>query len=100
VRLRRIKIGYINVGAFFNLLAKWIHFLHNRMNPSLIRYICTKKTSICMNPFDIKAVDLYCNFNLKKDFAVHTDAGVWCYIKGEYKVRKSFFTASLTSILN
>lgn len=53
-----------------------------------------------MNPFDIKAVDLYCNFNLKKDFAVHTDAGVWCYIKGEYKVRKSFFTASLTSILN
>jgi hypothetical protein len=95
VRLRRIELEQLDEFALRVLVHKWILFFLHSIEPELIKLICSQNQSTSPDLFGSKVIDLLeCFLNCKKDISVNIDSDGWCYIKGEYKLRRSFFTCN------
>jgi hypothetical protein len=93
VRMRQIESEHTYVVEFRDLAHKWILFFLHSIEPPLIQHICASNQSASPDLFGSKVIDLLeCFLNCKKDISVNIDSEGWCYVKGEYKLRRSFFT--------
>jgi F-box protein 28 len=92
VRTRRLPTEGMGLVALRDLVNNWIMFFTHTIEPRLIQQICALNQSTCPDLYGSKIVDLLeCLLNSKKFSSVNIDSEGWCYIKGEYNLRRSFF---------
>jgi hypothetical protein len=92
VRTRRLPTEGVDLFALRDLVNNWIMFFTHTFEPRLIQQICALNRSTCPDLYGSKVTDLLeCLLNSKKFSSVNFDSEGWCYIKGEYKLRRTFF---------
>jgi hypothetical protein len=92
-RIRLIESEASYERALRYLVNKCIIFFLHKIEPPLIQHIYASNQSTSPHLFGSKVIDLLeCFLNCKKDISVNIDSEGWCYIKGTYKLRRSFFT--------
>jgi F-box protein 28 len=98
VKTGRLPTEGVDLAAFRDLVHTWIMFFTHTIEPRLIQQICALNQSTCPDLYGSKVTDLLeCLLNSKKFFSVNIDSEGWCYIKGEYKLRRSFFKCEAVS---
>jgi hypothetical protein len=92
-RMRQIGLELVNQCVLRDLVHKWILFFLHSIELPLVQTICAPNQSTSPDLFGSKVIDLLeCFLDCKKGISVNIDSEGWCYIKGEYKLRRSFFT--------